>query len=113
MFSSLQSQAAKLIETLEGRVKDNATHDNAIAKNLEEQIQERIRIQADLISDNENMERDRDVIVAAENKKAAEVESMQQELKQLLDLKIILRRCLLYTSPSPRDQRGSRMPSSA
>ena len=25
----------------------------------------------------------------------------------------LLRRCLLYTSPSPRDQRGSRMPSSA
>ena len=24
-----------------------------------------------------------------------------------------IRRCLLYTSPSPRDQRGSRMPSSA
>ena len=24
-----------------------------------------------------------------------------------------LRTCLLYTSPSPRDQRGSRMPSSA
>ena len=24
-----------------------------------------------------------------------------------------LARCLLYTSPSPRDQRGSRMPSSA
>ena len=24
-----------------------------------------------------------------------------------------LRACLLYTSPSPRDQRGSRMPSSA
>ena len=23
------------------------------------------------------------------------------------------KRCLLYTSPSPRDQRGSRMPSSA
>ena len=92
MFSSLQSQAAKLIETLEGREKDNATHDNAIAKNLEEQIQERIRIQADLVSDNENMERDRDVIVAAESKKAAEVEVMQQELKQLLDMKIILRR---------------------
>ena len=26
---------------------------------------------------------------------------------------IRIRRCLLYTSPSPRDQRGSRMPSSA
>ena len=25
----------------------------------------------------------------------------------------MLRGCLLYTSPSPRDQRGSRMPSSA
>ena len=25
----------------------------------------------------------------------------------------LLSRCLLYTSPSPRDQRGSRMPSSA
>ena len=25
----------------------------------------------------------------------------------------VLKRCLLYTSPSPRDQRGSRMPSSA
>ena len=24
-----------------------------------------------------------------------------------------IKRCLLYTSPSPRDQRGSRMPSSA
>ena len=26
---------------------------------------------------------------------------------------IFLKGCLLYTSPSPRDQRGSRMPSSA
>ena len=25
----------------------------------------------------------------------------------------VTRNCLLYTSPSPRDQRGSRMPSSA
>ena len=25
----------------------------------------------------------------------------------------LLKHCLLYTSPSPRDQRGSRMPSSA
>ena len=29
------------------------------------------------------------------------------------DLKKMWRSCLLYTSPSPRDQRGSRMPSSA
>ena len=30
-----------------------------------------------------------------------------------LDVKIQTKSCLLYTSPSPRDQRGSRMPSSA
>ena len=30
-----------------------------------------------------------------------------------LSKNIFLRACLLYTSPSPRDQRGSRMPSSA
>ena len=29
------------------------------------------------------------------------------------DLMKYLTTCLLYTSPSPRDQRGSRMPSSA
>ena len=27
--------------------------------------------------------------------------------------RLMLKSCLLYTSPSPRDQRGSRMPSSA
>ena len=31
------------------------------------------------------------------------------EIKEMYDIKP----CLLYTSPSPRDQRGSRMPSSA
>ena len=30
-----------------------------------------------------------------------------------LDLAVVRSNCLLYTSPSPRDQRGSRMPSSA
>ena len=32
--------------------------------------------------------------------------------QRMLDCGMI-RTCLLYTSPSPRDQRGSRMPSSA
>ena len=36
---------------------------------------------------------------------------LKQRLQQLLVLTILV--CLLYTSPSPRDQRGSRMPSSA
>ena len=33
--------------------------------------------------------------------------------EQELLLMDMLKNCLLYTSPSPRDQRGSRMPSSA
>ena len=31
----------------------------------------------------------------------------------LLEIAFLMLFCLLYTSPSPRDQRGSRMPSSA
>ena len=37
-----------------------------------------------------------------------------ENLASLLEDKVeMTRACLLYTSPSPRDQRGSRMPSSA
>ena len=38
---------------------------------------------------------------------------LKATLKQLEDSNLLLNDCLLYTSPSPRDQRGSRMPSSA
>ena len=34
-------------------------------------------------------------------------------LQEAIETEPKLRDCLLYTSPSPRDQRGSRMPSSA
>ena len=46
---------------------------------------------------------ERSIIVACELRYGAE--------KKQSDA--LTRRCLLYTSPSPRDQRGSRMPSSA
>ena len=41
--------------------------------------------------------------------------SDHQQLKPEHVLKVLIddKDCLLYTSPSPRDQRGSRMPSSA
>ena len=42
----------------------------------------------------------------------AETAQSPQELVKILD-DVSRRHCLLYTSPSPRDQRGSRMPSSA
>ena len=41
--------------------------------------------------------------------KGSELKSLREGQCQLKDSYI----CLLYTSPSPRDQRGSRMPSSA
>ena len=37
----------------------------------------------------------------------------QKEINSPADVEGLKIRCLLYTSPSPRDQRGSRMPSSA
>ena len=46
----------------------------------------------------------------------SETELFEVAMKSKLDFKIIGKLCdicLLYTSPSPRDQRGSRMPSSA
>ena len=47
--------------------------------------------------------------------------TVSKAYQELVDLHIVEKRrglgmfitCLLYTSPSPRDQRGSRMPSSA
>ena len=41
------------------------------------------------------------------------VEVVAVSLVQLGELRRQCQACLLYTSPSPRDQRGSRMPSSA
>ena len=49
-----------------------------------------------------------DVVVGATNSTTATIAAIEDRI-QLNKLK----GCLLYTSPSPRDQRGSRMPSSA
>ena len=51
-------------------------------------------------------------------KQTIQSDSLGEDILELLDPTGIssyddVRSCLLYTSPSPRDQRGSRMPSSA
>ena len=58
--------------------------------------------------------------VSAEEKEMLRMEwEKQSELAKLKEKQAMehqrstLQTCLLYTSPSPRDQRGSRMPSSA
>ena len=45
-------------------------------------------------------------------KKEKTIIGKEEEIVKMEEV-IKLRDCLLYTSPSPRDQRGSRMPSSA
>ena len=52
-------------------------------------------------------------IVKEEKVEAKAKESNEDNDPSKSDTKGVLSICLLYTSPSPRDQRGSRMPSSA
>ena len=54
------------------------------------------------------------VKVRAESMSEAELEDAIKDAEAAIDrAKARREACLLYTSPSPRDQRGSRMPSSA
>ena len=55
---------------------------------------------------------------AADNEDSGEfttalITSIRRTVRNILQLADATGTCLLYTSPSPRDQRGSRMPSSA
>ena len=56
--------------------------------------------------------KDKDIIVVtSDSRGSGKLTSFGKELPdQIIEVGIA---CLLYTSPSPRDQRGSRMPSSA
>ena len=57
-----------------------------------------------------SLDQARKALEAAE-KKAIEIGTKMDIA--IVDAGANLKACLLYTSPSPRDQRGSRMPSSA
>ena len=56
------------------------------------------------------LEKEKDAIALAISGIAKQYDKKPEELKTL---ETKYHSCLLYTSPSPRDQRGSRMPSSA
>ena len=47
------------------------------------------------------------------DQKREELKDLSNKFRELKSLIYDYKDCLLYTSPSPRDQRGSRMPSSA
>ena len=58
----------------------------------------------DYLKDNKTKKHEVDTFI--DSTTATELNDLTQELEEYIN-------CLLYTSPSPRDQRGSRMPSSA
>ena len=60
----------------------------------------RIRVEAENLKNQEEAER-------------IDREATEDALRQMAELDAQLQVCLLYTSPSPRDKRQSRMPSSA
>ncbi len=83
LFARLSDRGIKRRENLIDRKEDNNLYDNAIAKNLAQQIQERTRIQSDLESDNENLENDRDTIVALESRRQQQVDDMLAKIERL------------------------------
>ena len=48
-----------------------------------------------------------------EERKSNNAQIMETTSRESVSVNDLYLHCLLYTSPSPRDQRGSRMPSSA
>ena len=66
-----------------------------------------------------NFEVNRDAYIALQNRYTEVMQENQRLTQKAAELEGQANRtdaswnCLLYTSPSPRDQRGSRMPSSA
>ena len=64
------------------------------------------------IGKKEAPDRAREAAVSRTGAKLEELPTVANPTKKVL-ARVDRRACLLYTSPSPRDQRGSRMPSSA
>ena len=69
-----------------------------------------------ILVDDEKRENEGDLIISTSNSNAKNINFMAKYGRGLICLaldSVQARRCLLYTSPSPRDEKVSRMPSSA
>ena len=91
------------------------TYESAVA--LRKMLEEKMDIRAKIIRTNTNLLQELEK-VSNLNQSIMEheiftTEKSQQSSEKLLKEKENLKNCLLYTSPSPRDMRRSRMPSSA
>ena len=112
LFARLNDRGLTRQENLIDRKEDNNLYDNAIAKNLAKQIQERTRIQSDLEFDNKNLEIDRDTIVALETQRQQEVDSMLAKIERLKTEQENLRRSLGEFSRQTTRNAGSQFTSS-
>ena len=82
--------------------------------NIQEIIHDISQGKVVIILDDEDRENEGDLVCAAEAVSAETINFMAKHGRGLICLTLDSKKCcLLYTSPSPRDQRGSRMPSSA
>ena len=93
----------KLVEYLSSEVKDNAknnTDDYTVALELDVKF---------MRSRNASAQR----VVVTNDPSATPITLTEENIRDRYPLNYKSLTCLLYTSPSPRDQRGSRMPSSA
>ena len=62
---------------------------------------------------NDTMNIDGDPFLILSERDPAKLPWKELQVDYVIESTGVFRHCLLYTSPSPRDQRGSRMPSSA
>lgn len=92
LFASMANRGVVIAETLADRKKDNALHDNQISKDVEQQLQERQRLQSDLEFDNQNLEADREAVTSLEAKRQQQVEAMVTKIEQLQKQQEKLRR---------------------
>jgi hypothetical protein len=113
LFARLADRRISRQENVIDRKQDNNLYDNAIAKNLEKQIQERTRIQNDLESDNRNLENDRDTIVALEARRQQEVDEMLAKIERLKTEQEILRGRLGEITRRAVAKSGDQRPTSA
>ena len=82
LFSQLSSRGVTRLESLQDRKADNNLYDNTISKNLAQQIQERTALQAELESDNRNLEVDVETISGVTTASSEEINSLVQRLQQ-------------------------------
>ena len=112
IVSSLGDHALRVVRTVIGKRKsimeklDNRFDSKTISSRISK-MSELVSIRYTTVKDDISKHIDRLAGIIEQ------LRAMGTTFEDALAIGILVASCLLYTSPSPRDQRGSRMPSSA